>query len=199
MKKYISILFIAAIITSSCSKNKPTIEVDQEELSAASLVFTPVEVVDNNGSISYVAIEGAVASEIEFKGNPLLPNVGAHIDLHVGETYKMELKSFDFAGRASQQTFVERAESHQAFLVDAPVNSVDFVYNDNQVGVTAYITIKKETSPFTWRYAMRHLNNGVKNRIQASDWNNVNFLQFTGANDLDLKFQAHFVTEHEAH
>lgn len=199
MNKYILTLFIAIASLTSCSKNDPTPEVDQEELGGASLTFTPVNKIDNNGTISYLPIQGEEAQKVEFSGNPLLPPVGKHIHLHVGETYKMELVTLDFANRPSQQTFVQRAETHQAFLLNAPANSMEFVYGDDQVGVTAYITILAETNSFNLRYIMRHLSQGVKARITAADWNNSNYTQFTGANDLDLKFEVHFSEEEYDH
>lgn len=195
MKKYLFTLFIAVATLSSCSKNDPIPEVDQEELGTAKLTFTPVEVVEVNGNTTYTIIEGEESEEILFTGKQLLPPVGSHIHLHVGETYKMQLETTDFAGRSSEDTFVQRADVHQAFLLNAPIGSLEFVYGDDQVGVTAYITVLKEESSFPLRYVMRHLNNGVKSRIKPSDWNNPNFTQYTGANDLDLKFEAHFVTE----
>jgi len=200
MNKYLLTLFIAIATLSSCSKNDPTPEADQEELGSASLTFTPVNKVVNGDKITYTPIADEKPSEIKFSGNPLLPPVGAHVHFHVGDTYKMELKSYDFAGRESQNTFLQRADIHQAFLLNAPANSLAFVYGDNQVGVTAYITVLKESESFPLRYIMRHLNAGVKARVTAADWNNANFTQFTGANDLDLKFEAHFVKEdHDDH
>lgn len=198
MNKYILTLFLAVATLTSCTKDDPTPEVDQEELGSASLTFTAVNKVDNNGTITYTPIVGEAANEIKFTGATLLPPVGAHLHLHVGETYKMELKSYDFAGRESQETFLQRADTHQAFLLGAPAQSMEFVYGDNQVGVTAYITILEKTESITLRYIMRHLNAGVKARITAADWNNTNFTQFTGANDLDLKFEAHLTEEHDS-
>lgn len=199
MKKYIFTLFVAALTLTSCSKNDPTPEVDQEELGSASLTFSPVTVINQNGVVTYEPVPNEESQEVKFTGSPLLPPVGKHVHLHKGHTYKMELKSYDFAGRESQQTFIQRTDSHQAFLLNAPANSMNFVYGDDQVGVTAYITILEESETFTLRYIMRHLNAGVKDRITAADWNNTNFAQFTGANDLDLKFEAHFTEENDDH
>lgn len=199
MKKHIFTLLIAIVTLNSCSKNDPIPEVDQEELNSASLTFTAVTKNISNETITYTPIESEAVQTIEFTGTQLLPVVGEHVDLHVGHTYKMELKTIDFAGRESQQTFLQRADTHQAFLLDAPNNSIEFVYGDNQVGVTAYITILEESNTLTLRYIMRHLNKDVKSKIAASDWNNPNFTQFTGANDLDLKFQAHFTEDHNGH
>lgn len=199
MKKHIFTILIAITTLSSCSKDDPTPEIDQEELGSASLTFTPVEKKEVNGTTTYLPIAGEESQEVKFTGAQLLPPVDLHLHLHVGETYKMELKSFDFANRESQQTFIQRADSHQAFLLNAPTGSLDFVYADDQVGVTAYITTLKETNSFSLRYIMRHLNTGVKSRIKPSDWNNSNYSQFTGANDLDLKFTVHFTEEHHDH
>lgn len=199
MKKYILPLFIAFATLTSCSKDEPTPEADQEELGSATLVFTPVNKIENNGSITYVPVAGEKVEEIKFSGIPLLPPVGAHMHLHVGETYKMELKSYDFAGREAQQTFIQRKDTHQAFLLNAPAGSLAFVFGDDQVGLTAYITIRKETESFALRYIMRHLNAGVKTRMTPADWNNLDYTQFTGANDLDLKFEAHFTAGHTDH
>lgn len=193
MKKYILSLFIAAITLSSCSKDDPTPEIDQEEVGKAVLTFTPVEKI--NGV--YQPIDGEHQESIEFTGAQMLPPVDSHLHLHVGETYKLELKSFDFAGRESQQTFLNRHETHQAFLLGGVANSISFEYADqNNVGVAAFITINEPSETVTLRYIMRHLNPGVKSQIKASDWNNTNFTQFTGANDLDLKFSAHLVESH---
>lgn len=199
MKNYLLSLFIVAVTLSSCSKNDPKPEIDQEELGTAKLIFTPVEVVITNNDTTYKVLENEESEEITFTGNPFLPPVGAHIHLHVGETYKMQLKTTDFAGRPSEATFLDRADTHQAFLLNTPENSLKFIYGDDQVGVTAYITVLKATDSFQLRYVMRHLNTGVKNRIKPSDWNNNNFLQFTGSTDLDLKLEAHFVEEQHEH
>ena len=201
MKNYILLALISVFTFSSCKKDDPIQEVDQEELSAASLTFTPVEKEVIDGKTIYTAIAGEEIQSIKFEGPNYLPDVGKHLDLHVGETYKMELKTTDFAGRSSEHAFVNRAENHQAFLLGAENDLLDFEYGEvNNVGVTAYITIKKISDKINFIYVMRHLNNDVKSKITASDWNNNNYLNlFSGANDLELKFQAHLVEEDHTH
>lgn len=198
MKKniFLLLLFLFSIMA-ACTKDSPTPEIDQEELGAANLIFTPV--VKNGEQNSYIPIPNEEVVTLSFKGNPLLPPVGEHIHLTTGMTYKMELVSFDFAGREVQHTFIQRADTHQAFLLNAPVNSLSLEYGDDQVGVTSYITIKEDMEVTLLRFVMRHLNTGVKSRIKASDWNNKDYDQYTGANDLDLKFEAHFSSEEHAH
>lgn len=192
----ISILFFAP----ACSKDDPTPEVDQEEVGTATLTFTEVEREVHDDHYHYHDIPNAEIEEIKFEGEQMLPPSGAHLHLAVGKTYRLELKATDFAGRESQQTFLSRADTHQAFILGAADGSLAYVYADRDadnnpvnVGVTGYLTVLKEASTFTLRYVMRHLNPGVKANITAHDWNNTNFTQFTGANDLDLKVGVHLV------
>ncbi|WP_437918601.1 hypothetical protein [Sphingobacterium sp. LRF_L2] len=204
MKKIsLSILFISALIfASSCSKNDPTPEEDQEEVGTAKLIFTEVERESHGDHYHYNDIENAETDTVEFSGSTLLPPVGAHLHLEVGKTYRLELVATDFAGRETQQTFISRADIHQAFILNAPENSLSYVYADKDadgnsvnVGVTGYLTVDKTADSFVFRYVLRHLNEGVKSKITAADWNNTNFTQFTGENDLDLKVEVHLVEE----
>jgi len=197
MKKLLFVLTLFAL--TSCSKNEPTLEIDQEELGTATLIFTPVEEHDHDGHTHYDPIAGENPEVVKFTGSQLLPEVGAHVHLEVGHTYKLELKTTDFAGRESQQSFLNRADTHQAFLLGSPENTIEFTYADDQVGVTAYIKVLKSSSTSTWQYIMRHLNNGVKQNIKASDWNNANYTKFTGSNDLNLKFEVHLVENEHNH
>lgn len=199
MKKLSILLIALTTLFVSCSKDNPTPEVDQEELGTATLTFTPVEKVTVNNITSYVPIQSEEVETIKFSGTPLLPPVGAHLHLHVGLTYKLDLVTTDFAGRESQQSFLNNADNHQVFLLGTNDN-IKFEYGDaKNVGITSYVSVLKEGDSNNWRFILRHLNNGVKSKISSSDWNNNNFTQFTGANDLDLKFEVHLVREGEGH
>lgn len=194
----ISILFFAP----SCSKDDPTPEVDQEEVGTATLTFTEVKREAHDDHYHYNDITNPEIEEVRFEGEKMLLPADVHLHLEVGKTYRLELKATDFAGRETQQTFLNRAETHQAFILGAEADILTYVYADRDadnnrvnVGVTGYLTVLKETNVFTLRYVMRHLNPGVKANITADDWNNANFTQFTGANDLDLKVVVHLVDE----
>lgn len=198
MKNHLLLTFTVLLLFSSCTKNDPIAEVDQEQLSSAILLFTPVEREIIDGKTIYTPIEGEKIETIRFEAPSYLPEVGTHVDLHIAETYKLELKTTDFSGRESQQTFLNRPENHQAFLLGADVSLIDFEYADEtNVGITAYITVKKTSNKLVLNYIMRHLNTNVKQNIKSTDWNNKDYKIFSGANDLDLKFEAHFVEEHE--
>ncbi|NGM64257.1 hypothetical protein [Sphingobacterium sp. SGR-19] len=194
----ISILFFAP----SCSKDDPIPEEDQEEVGIATLVFTEVKRELHEGHYHYHDIEGAETISVKFEGKDLAPPVNAHLHLKVDKSYRLELKSTDFLGRESQQTFVDRAETHQAFILGDETGSLEYEYADQDangktvnVGVTGYLTVRKEADIFVLRYVLRHLNPGVKENIKASDWNNKDFTKFTGANDLDLEVPVHLVHE----
>lgn len=200
MKNITLILLAISFAFQSCKKDDPTPEIDQEEVGGAKITFTEV----NN---DYNDIDNPDVETITFSGTDMLPPVDNHVHLEEGKTYRFELRATDFAGRETQQTFVEREENHFAFILGIPDGAAEVVYKDKKndgtnvvVGVTGYITVVEETSAFTMRYVMRHLNNNVKQNINtATDWSLTNFTQFTGANDLDLRFNMHFVSDHQAH
>lgn len=202
----ISVIFFA----SSCSKDDPTPELDQEEVGTAKLVFTEVTREEHDDHYHYNDVENPHVEEVSFEGGGMLPPVDAHLHLYVGKTYKLTLSTTDFAGRESQQTFINRADIHQAFILSNPTQSLEgtmeYVYADRDsdenrvnVGVTGYLTIVEETDAFVLRYVMRHLNPGVKENVTATDWSNPAFTQFTGANDLDLKVEVHLVEQDHGH
>ena len=210
MKSNIFILFILASFFTfqSCSKDDPTPEIDQEEVSAATLTFTEVEAEKHDDHYHYHDITNPEIEKVEFTSEKFLPPVGAHVHLEVGKSYKFELIVKDFAGRESQQTFIDRADQHFAFLLGAPAGTLAAEYSDKtadgkaaNVGITGYITVLKASDSFTFRYLMRHLNPGVKNTINPkTDIFNPDFNKFGGANDLDLKVEFHLVAEgHEGH
>ena len=52
MKNYVLLALMSVYTLSSCTKEEPVSEVDQEQLSTATLVFTPVEKIENELSES---------------------------------------------------------------------------------------------------------------------------------------------------
>lgn len=206
--KRISIVFILALLGfqfQSCEKDDPTPEVDQEEVGTATLTFTEVEAELHGDHYDYHDIADPDVETITFSGTDMLPPVGAHVHLEEGKSYRFELKTTDFAGRESQQTFVERDDIHYAFILGAPENTLRVEYADRKsdgtrvaVGVTGYLTVLDHSNTFVMEYVMRHLNPGVKAQINtAEDWNATNYQRFGGANDIHLRFEMHFVEGHD--
>lgn len=185
-------LAIGVVAASSCSKKDPQPEIPQEEVGQAKLVFEEVEW--NNGQA--VEIENPEIVEVEFD-EAGLPN-SSHIHIDAGKTYKLTLIAYDFAGREMQHEFVDDADTHQAFMLGAPEGVLDYTYadpNNAQVGVTGYLHVLQASDGFVLNYIMRHLSSGVKESITAQDWDNENYTQFGGTNDLSLEFELHPVDE----
>lgn len=207
MKKYITLLLISIFTFSSCKKDEPIAEVDQEEVGSAEISFTEVEGEAHGDHYHYKEIQSPEVETIKFSGTSMLPPAGEHIHLEVGKSYRFNVKIKDFAGRETQQSFVEKDNQHFAFILGIPTETAFVTYSDKKsdetkvkVGVQGYLTVLKEATTFNTQYIMRHLNPGVKEKINPkTDWNNNNFTSFTGANDLDLKFQLHFTTEEHGH
>jgi len=200
--KFALLIGFIALSFTACKKDDPIAEVPAEEVGTAELSFLEVEAELHDDHYHYHDIAGAVPLSFSFD-QAGLPPVGTHAHLTAGKTYKVSLKSYDFAKREMQQEFVSKADIHQAFILGAPEGVLDYVYADRDtenkkvnVGVTGYLTVKKASSGFTFRYVMRHLNPGVKSSITAQHWNAADFAtKFSGANDLDLKFELHPVAE----
>lgn len=176
---------------SSCSKDDPIAEQDQEEVGRTTLLLQEVGWDGDFRSGHPHEVADAPIDTIQFdeKGNA---PAGFHLHLHKGSSYKLTLIARDYAGREIQQTFLERADIHQAILLGAPQGALDYTYGDAQVGVTGYLHIVNTASTFTLQYIMRHLNPGVKANVTADDWNNPNYQsKLAGATDLDLQFELH--------
>lgn len=207
MKNYITILFISVLSFSSCKKDDPTPEADQEEVGSASIIFTEVEGEAHGDHYDYTEIQNPEVERIDFTGSQMLPPVGAHTHLEVGKSYRFNVIVKDFAGRETQQSFVQKDDQHFAFILGIPEDAAYVVYNDKRedgtevkVGIQGHMTILKESTTFNVRYVMRHLNAKVKEAIDPKkDWQNSNFTVFTGGNDLDLKFQLHFMKDGQGH
>ncbi|WP_342329184.1 hypothetical protein [Pedobacter sp. FW305-3-2-15-E-R2A2] len=198
--RHYSLAVLVAIIalTFNACKKDPKPEIPEEEIGKAELTFLEVEREAHNDHFHYNPIADAKPETISFDSKGLAP-VGTHMHLTAGKTYKLTLKSFDFANREMQQEFLSKHDIHQAFILGAPAGVLTYAYADRDkdnkkvnVGVTGYLTVDKASEGFTFRYVLRHLNPGVKANITAADWSDVNFAsRFAGANDLDLKFELH--------
>lgn len=196
-KYLIVFILLITIGITSCKKNDPVQEIDQEEVGTATILFT--EVIENGDN--YVEVEGGQVEKVSFSGADMLPKVGTHIHLNSGKTYRVSIQTTDFSGRESQQSFVDRADVHQAFILGAPAGTISYKYAEKEnVGIDGFISVLKNyDKAFVMRYVMRHLNKGEKSKIKGEDWNNPDFNKFLGENDLDLRFEVHLVDGHHHH
>lgn len=187
---------------SSCSKDDPEPEVPQEEIGSATLTFTEVEWDHDHAH----EVEDPEIVKVTFDEDGL-PPVGTHLHLDAGKTYRLTLTATDFVGRdGAEQEFLEESDIHQIFFLGAPEGVLDYQYADpdnKRVGVTGYLHVLEATeNAFVFNVILRHLNKGVKASITDADWNNPNYAQFSGENDLDLKVEVHVVAgdhDHDDH
>src|SRR5690606_41479663 len=85
MKNYILLALISVFTFSSCKKDDPVQEVDQEQLSTATLIFTPVDKEIKDGKTVYTPKLDEEVHTMKFEGPTYLPEVGAHLHLHRSE------------------------------------------------------------------------------------------------------------------
>jgi len=134
--------------------------------------------------------------------------------------YKVDLRTWDMAGKEIQQQFVKdklTADNYKAFLVgtDFKLNPDsenedgalfqprEKKYSDNSdvmgkyevTGVLSYFILGRENqqkSPAKVTYIFRKLNEGVKAKIERTDWNRTDYkTAFPGQNVLELDFEIH--------
>lgn len=206
LRQYSVAILVAliALTFNACKKDSKS-EVPEEGIGKSELTFLEVEREAHGDHFHYNPIAAAKPLVITFDRKGLAP-AGTHAHLEEGKTYKLSLRSFDFANRELQQEYLDEHALHQAFILGAPAGVLTYVYGDRDkdnkkinVGVTGYLTVDEASAGFTFRYVMRHLNAGVKAGVTAADWNNPEFgLKFSGTNELDLKFELHPV-EAEGH
>lgn len=212
LKIYSLIAFISvgAMTFSSCSKDDPEPEVDQEEISNARIVFTEVERELHGDHYDYDVVEGGFTAAINFDEN-FVPDED-HFDLEEGKTYRMEIVTYNFQGQEAQQVYVDRADIHQAGVFGFTGNNennrfdlteyMEFAYGDTgnaRVGITSYITVTEHSESFNFQYRLFHLQSGAKESLTADDWNDFSKLSNAGSTDISLTFPMHFVHGDDDH
>jgi hypothetical protein len=198
-------LAIGTLTISSCSKDDPQPEVDQEEVSNAKITFTEVERELHTDHYHYNEIEGGFQETITFNGS-FVPSTD-HFDLEEGKTYRMEVVTYNLQGQESQHIYLDRADIHQAGIFGFTGNDENNRFNlkenmelaygdadDARVGITSYITVTEHSeSSFNFQYRLFHLKTDAKANLNAADWNDFSKLSNAGSTDLSLTIPMHFI------
>lgn len=144
---------------------------------------------------------------------------GGHLHLEADAIYRVDLRAWDYAGKAVQNDFISNkatADNFKAFLIGggftlnpdtdnqsgAIFQTRETKYGDNTdvngqyetTGIISYFTAghSNEGPTVDVTYVLRKLNNGVKANITRTDWNDDNYkVKFSGENVLELKFEIH--------
>jgi|SRR5690606_11356165 len=185
---YLAIASIILIFLSSCSKDDPVIEIDQEEYNAAQIIFAHGHFEDD------VFIESDEEIVIDFAkdGTPS----SNHTHLTEGESYRMKINLFN-NGENINQEIIEEAEEHQFFFLGAPEGVFDYVYEDDQIGLRGILSVQSHSETFDFSIILRHGLN--KSHSAAQLWNNPEHIQAGGADDLNFTLALHAESEEGGH
>jgi hypothetical protein len=165
----LSIFLLLVISFSSCKRNDPVIEDDQEEYDAVEVVFTQIN--DPSKTVKVIFNRNGFAEEVNYE---LLKN----------EKYNMDI--FLFHGNENiNQEVIETADEHKFFFF-APDNAVlDYQYLDDDLGLEGEISFGDYPERFDLKILLRH---GLdKENPAAKAWNSNNYVQAGGVDDLFLK------------
>lgn len=186
MKKtqLLSILSLALIIAfsfSSCSKDDPVPEIDQEEYDAAELEFVSLETI--NGELVETDESVVITFSPDGKSAP------SHSHLTEGETYRLKVTLFH-DGESINQEILDAGDEHQFFFVGAPDGVFDYRYEDQNVGLTGVLTVTGHSdAAFDWNIVLRHGLN--KNHAAAQEWDSTDYVQAGGADDVNVTAELH--------
>lgn len=169
---------------SSCSKDDPVPEIDQEEYDAAELIFAHGEIRDG----SFVESGETTKISISETGE----TTPHHTHLAEGETYRLKVNLFH-DGKSINQEIIDAGDEHQFFFVGAPEGVFDYGYEDSKVGLQGILTVTGHSdSAFDWNLVLRHGLN--KDHAAAQQWDNPNYVQAGGADDLNATVELHVTT-----
>ncbi len=213
---------------SSCSDDNDIPEHVKEGIQKSTLTLTEIsgEAVHAHGDHFHGLDDGTEGEStvIEFDENGIASKNG-HLHLEADAVYRMDLKAWDYEGREVQNSFImdkATADNYKAFLIggDFKLNpdsqteegaifqpreqkytdgsSVNGKYETT--GILGYFIVGHENEGATKEvtYVLRKLNEGVKAKIERTDWNRNDFAAtFAGENVLELKFEIHAEHGHD--
>lgn len=180
----VSIAFLFVFSFSSCSKDDPIPEIDQEEYNAAELVFAHGDITDGK------FVESGETTKITF--SPDGKATPSHTHLTEGESYRLKVTLYH-DGESINQEIIDAGAEHQFFFVGAPEGVFDYSYEDQQIGLTGILTVTAHSDDaFDWNIVLRHGLN--KNHAVAQEWDNANYAQAGGADDVNVTTELHVTT-----
>jgi len=175
----IAILLIVSI--TSCSKNDPVPELDQEEYNAVQIVLQHGELVNDE----FVASQEETIINFTKEGVP----TPKHVHITEGESYRMKINLL-YNGENINQEVIDEADAHQFFFLGAPDGVFDYKYEDDNIGLQGILSVLDHAdSAFDFNIILRHGLN--KNHAAAQTWNSKTYVQAGGADDLNIKVELH--------
>jgi|SRR5690606_24034137 len=188
----LSILSIALLLVvsfSSCSKNDPVPELDQEEHDAVQVVLQHGSVVNNE----FIASDEETVINFAKNGTP----TPKHVHLTEGESYRMKINML-YNGENINQEIIDEADEHQFFFLGSPEGIFDYKYEDANIGLQGILNVLDHSDlNFDFNIILRHGLN--KDHASAQAWNSKTYVQAGGADDLNIKVEFHVTASDEGH
>lgn len=176
-------MFFALLLLgiSSCTKDDPIPEENQEEYDATQIRFINQSDPDEEILVGF-----------DKTGHPD-PH---HIHLQAGAVYDMEITLF-YHGESINPEVLDAADEHQFFFLNAPAGVLDYSYGPERVGLKGTLKVLKESEAFEWNLILRH---GLdKSHQAAQQWDNPEYARAGGSDDLNIQFQVHPASGDDAH
>lgn len=171
------IIFSLFIAFSSCKRNDPVLEVDQEEYDSAEIVFTNLQ-------------DPADILKVSFNKEGQTDK--SHYHLLKNGQYYMQINLFHNGNNINQE-IIDDADEHKFFFL-APTNAIsNYIYKDNDLGLTGEVRFGNLDSDFTLTILLRHGLN--KEHPAAEKWNSATYQQAGGVDDLQLSIPIHLASE----
>lgn len=183
----VALLFVVSF--SSCSKNDPVPEVDQEEHDAVQLVLQHGSIINDE----FIASDEETIINFAKNGTP----TPKHVHITEGKSYRMKINML-YNGENINQEIIDEADEHQFFFLGAPDGVFDYKYEDSNIGLQGILTVLSHSdSNFNFNIILRHGLN--KDHLSAQAWNSKTYVQAGGADDLNIKVELHATEADEQH
>ncbi|MDM1294081.1 hypothetical protein HX021_07200 [Sphingobacterium sp. N143] len=156
-------LFVAtfAVLFTSCKKDDPVHEHDNEEIQSIKFTFTD----ENSKEQVELSVNATDSKEKE-------------LILKKGGDYKLLINMYDFEGHEVTQEIKDDAEDHQFFFVGPTSDQVKFTYLDAQIGLASRWEIKQQAPAKPMNVVLMHGLN--KQKVSPENWNSINYESLGG-------------------
>ncbi|UCS92917.1 hypothetical protein KZP23_19965 [Echinicola marina] len=186
------------IILTSCSKDDPVPELDQEVITDVTLTFTEV---DESGLSIGSSMDFVASSEggLSLDGNLDIETI---IGLESGKSYRMEITAYNgIADEDITEEIEEEADEHQFYFLGSAFvgeNSfMEYAYDDtdtngNPIGLNGIVKVDENlvSNSGKIRIVLRHDLDKSFTGADNPHWEN--YVQAGGESDLDLSFEVTF-------
>jgi hypothetical protein len=169
IKITIALLLSILVAFSSCKRDDPVLEDDQEEYDKIEIIFTSLEDPNDVQTINFNKTGGIESSSYQ---------------LFNEKNYAIQINIFQDEELINQE-FIDEADEHKFFFLAPSDAVINYIYKDDDLGLTGEISFGESTSEFNLTILLRH---GLdKAHPAAQNWNSRTYHQANGVDDLRLE------------